>query len=120
MNQFIQNPNSETEKNQIIKRMDLWYYLGDEAYADLLDHHHPYDANIETTIYAWKILAISYCEKAEEFASDLYEQLLEIKCKKVLKNQFIRLGKTQFYNIYFIPVFRRRFQEIQRKTACRH
>ena len=34
--------------------MDLWYYLGDEAYADLLEHHHPYDANIETTIHAWK------------------------------------------------------------------
>ena len=81
--------------------MDLWYYLGDEAFADLLQHHYPYDANIETTIHAWKRLANTYCEKAEELASGLYEQLLEIKCKKVLKNQFIRLGKTQFYNIYF-------------------
>ena len=95
--------------------MDLWYYLGDEAYADLLEHHHPYDANIETTIHAWKRLANSYCEKAEELASGLYEQLLEIKCKKVLKNQFIRLGKTQFYNFYFILFLEEDFKRFKGK-----
>ena len=85
----------------IVFRMDLWYFLSDETYEDLLEHHHPYDANIETTIHAWKRLANSYCEKAEELASGLYEQLLEIECKTIQRDQFIRLGKNQFHIIYF-------------------
>ena len=57
--------------------------------------------DIETPIHAWKILAKSYSEKAGEFSGDLYKQLSKIKCKNVLKDQMIRLGKTLFLNLYF-------------------
>ena len=58
----------------------------------------PNDDDIETTILAWYRLANTYSEQAEEFANDLYEQLSKIKCDKVLRNQIIRIGKTQFRN----------------------
>ena len=56
----------------------------------------PNDDDIETTMLAWYRLANTYSEQAEEFANDLYEQLSKIKCEKVLRNQIIRIGKTQF------------------------
>ena len=58
----------------------------------------PNDDDIETTILAWYRLANTYSEQAEEFSNDLYEQLSKIKCDKVLRNQIIRIGKTQFRN----------------------
>ena len=58
----------------------------------------PNDDDIETTMLAWYRLANTYSEQAEEFANDLYEQLSKIKCDKVLRNQIIRIGKTQFRN----------------------
>ena len=56
----------------------------------------PNDDDIETTMLAWYRLANTYSEQAEEFYNDLYEQLSKIKCDKVLRNQIIRIGKTQF------------------------
>ena len=58
----------------------------------------PNDDDIETTMLAWYRLANTYSEQAEEFSNDLYEQLSKIKCEKVLRNQIIRIGKTQFRN----------------------
>ena len=58
----------------------------------------PNDDDIETTMLAWYRLANTYSEQAEEFSNDLYEQLSKIKCDKELRNQIIRIGKTQFRN----------------------
>ena len=65
---------------------------------DAFEEAHPYDDDIETTMLAWYRLANTYSEQAEEFSNDLYEQLSKIKCDKVLRNQIIRIGKTQFRN----------------------
>ena len=69
--------------------------------------------DIETPIHAWKILAKSYSEKAGEFSSDLYKQLSKIKCKNVLKDQMIRLGKILFLNFYFILFLEEDFDRLK-------
>ena len=67
---------------------------------------HP-NNDIETAMHAWRISAKSYSEEAKELSSDLYKQLSKIKCKKILKNQMIRLGKTQFRN-QFLTSFQKK------------
>ena len=64
--------------------------------------HHGYNNEIiETKMMTWYRLTKSYSEEAEKLSSELYKQLSKIKCKKVLSNQMIRLGKTLFRNRYF-------------------
>ena len=63
---------------------------------------------IETTLHAWRISANSYNEKAKRMSNDLYKQLSKIKCEKVLKNQMIRLGKTQFHDHDFHKFFQKK------------
>ena len=59
------------------------------------------DERIEATMMAWYRLTKSYSERAEELSNDLYKKLSKIKCKKVLNDQMIRIGKTLFSNRYF-------------------
>ena len=69
--------------------------------------------DIETTIHAWRILAKSYNEKVGQFSSDLYQQLANIKCKKVLSDQMITLGKTQFHNHDFNKFSEEDFKDLK-------
>ena len=68
------------------------------------------DERIEATMMAWYRLTKSYSKRAEELSNDLYKQLSKIKCKKVLNDQMIRIGKTQFSDRKFHNLFSRRFQ----------
>ena len=66
----------------------MWY---DDEY-DWTDDH-PYDDDIEDTIYAWERLADSYSEEARILSTDIYHKLTNIKCKKELSDLMIQLGK---------------------------
>ena len=70
--------------------MSLWYDPFDSD--DQLEHDHPYDDDIETTIHAWRLLANSYSEKIGELY--LYELLSKINCEKELRDEITRIGKT--------------------------
>ena len=65
---------------------------------DAFEEAHPYDDDIETTMFAWNRLADSYNEKVGQFSSDLYQHLANIKCKNELNDKMKRLGKNQLYN----------------------
>ena len=67
----------------------------------------------------WYRLTKSYCEKAEELSSELYKQLSRIKCKKVLNDQMIRLGKTLFRNHVFTTFSEEDFKDL-RNTLLLH
>ena len=89
----------------------MWFDYDDEY--DWTDDH-PYDDDIEDTILAWKRLADSYSEEALQLSKDLYHKLANIKCKKVLEDQMIRLGKTQIHYYFYKHLSRRRFQRFKR------
>ena len=80
---------------------------------DAFEEAHPYDDDIETTMFAWNRLADSYNEKVGQFSSDLYQQLANIKCKKVLSDQMITLGKTQFHNHDFNKFSEEDFKDLK-------
>ena len=95
--------------------MALWYDEFDWIHEHDFEQAHPYDDDIETTIYAWERLAKSYNEEVRKLSWDLYEQLSKIRCKKVLTDQMTRLSKTDFHYHDFYKHFRRkRFQRLQR------
>ena len=69
---------------------------------------HPTSDDFETTLHVWRISLKSYSLSAKELSSDLYKQLSQIKCEKILKNQMIRLGKTQFQDHEFYKFFQKK------------
>ena len=80
----------------------MWFDYDNES--DWTDDH-PYDDDIEDTILAWKRLADSYSEEALILSTDLYHKLANIKCKKVLEDQMIRLVEGDFKDLKEILVF---------------
>ena len=97
--------NALTNENTINKFNDINQIINHQPSS-----HGYNDERIEATMMAWYRLTKSYSEKAEKLSSELYKQLSKIKCKKVLSDQMIRIGKTLFSDRKFHNLFSRRFQ----------
>ena len=106
--------NGLTNENTINKFNDINQIINHQPSS-----HGYNDERIEATMMAWYRLTKSYSEKAEELSSELYKQLSRIKCKKVLNDQMIRLGKTLFRNHVFTTFSEEDFKDL-RNTLLLH
>ena len=80
--------------------------------------HGYFNERIEATMMTWYRLTKSYCEETKYLSNELYNRLSKIKCKKVLKDQMIRLGKTLLSNGKFHKFFSTRFKRFERSFAA--